>query len=91
MKLNDARRLAVRSRIELEFDTAGGMLCVIGDDGVARMPGLRSAAGINISDEFERAAQFRIRERGEVRQISRQELESLCGGQKAAAVEHHDE
>jgi hypothetical protein len=91
MKLNDAKRLAVRSRLELKFETASGAVCVIGKDGVARLPDLGASTTLKISDEFDRAAHFVICKAGESRRVCRSEVESLCGGHATETVEHHDE
>jgi hypothetical protein len=91
MKLNDARRLAVRSRFELEFTTAGGVVCVIGRDGVVRIPELKSATQVQVSSEFDQAESFIVKESPGSRVLSRAEVESLCEGDAAHVEEHHDE
>jgi hypothetical protein len=91
MKLNDVRRFAVRSRLELEFETADGASCVIGKDGVVRMPDLRAATNVRVTEEFDRAGSFKIRQQEGERRIARAELEAMCGGHADETADHHDE
>ena len=41
MKLGDLRRLSIRQRLKVHFRLRNGLECVVGDDGVARVPELK--------------------------------------------------
>ena len=86
MKLNDARRLAIKSQVEVRFVLSNAMDCVIDRHGLAKIPGLKSASVLNLEDEFAGAAEFFL----DSRPTSRAQLESMVGGGVAAPVERDE-
>jgi hypothetical protein len=88
MELGDARRIAVRQRVQIQFDTPAGA-CIIDEHGVARMPSLSAGPEFRISEEFQRAAEFAVISNGQLRTLSRRELEEMCAPSVSAA--HADE
>jgi hypothetical protein len=58
MKLVDARRIAIRSQVDIRFPLSNGMECVIDRHGIARVPGIQGALEVNLEEEFERSQVF---------------------------------
>ena len=56
MKLADLRKLAIRKQIKIRFALRNGMECVIGDDGIARVPALKAPPEFNLEQELAETA-----------------------------------
>ncbi|MGA1995501.1 MAG: hypothetical protein ABSH45_06940 [Bryobacteraceae bacterium] len=100
MTLADLRKLSIRRDLRIRFTLSGGMECLIGEHGIAQVPGLRSIPEFNLEEELAAAQQFtvespagRSRKSTAVRTVIRQELEALAAGARTAAApgEHDDE
>jgi len=90
MTLSEARRYAVQKQTRIEFRTSQGLLCVIDEHGVARVPELKAAPDFVMTTEFDQAAQFTLVRGNQRKNVSRDELSQLAGPAKAA-VHAHDE
>jgi hypothetical protein len=92
MKLQDARRLAVQRKAQIEFRAAGGTVCQIDQSGVARIPGLAAAAPFRLSEEFEKATEFVLIQGGVRKTLTpAQLLEQAGSGSALAAHSEADE
>jgi len=58
MTLVDVRKLAIRKRSQIRFKLRNGMLCVINETGVARVPDLKAVPEFNLEDELGAATEF---------------------------------
>ena len=58
MKLADLRKLAIRKQVKVHFSLRNGMECVIGEDGIARVPALKAQPEFNLEQELTEAAAF---------------------------------
>lgn len=58
MTLVDLRRLAIRKQTKIRFVMRNGMECVICEDGIARVPALKSVPDFNLEEELAAATAF---------------------------------
>ena len=58
MTLSDLRKLAIRRQFKIRFALRNGMECVVGADGVARIPALKTQPDFNLDQELAEAAGF---------------------------------
>ena len=58
MTLADLRKLAIRKQLKIRFALRNGMECVIGDDGIARVPALKAPPEFNLEQELAETASF---------------------------------
>ena len=58
MTLLDLRRLAIRRQSSIRFVLRNGMECVISEDGIARVPALKSVPQFNLEQELAEATSF---------------------------------
>jgi len=58
MMLADLRKLAIRKQSKIRFALRNGMECVISEDGIARVPALRSVPEFNLEQELSAATAF---------------------------------
>src|SRR4051794_1750976 len=58
MTLGDLRKIAIRKQFKIRFALRNGMECVIGEDGVARVPALKAQPDFKLEDEFDAADKF---------------------------------
>jgi hypothetical protein len=58
MTLVDLRKLAIRKRSKIRFVLRNGMECVISEDGIARVPALKSVPEFNLEQELAAATAF---------------------------------
>ena len=97
MKLLDARKFAVKQQSRVRFRLSNGMDCVITENGVSRVPDLKSVPEFDLEDEFARAVGFVVepasaKDKAKSRAISREELETLVGGAAGGKIhEEHEE
>jgi regulator of RNase E activity RraA len=92
MNLSDVRRIAVRQKSKIEFAVPAGDICVVDDQGVVRIPGLRQAPSYRVSEEFERVEEFQLTGPAGTRRLSRKDLETMCQASgPPGAAEHHED
>jgi hypothetical protein len=91
MRLQDARKLAIRRRARIRFSLSSGMECVIDEHGISRVPGLASAPDFNLEEEFARAARFTLEPAagasGRPELLARDQLEALAAAPSGSAAE----
>jgi len=58
MTLGDLRKLAIRKQLKIRFPLRNGMECVIGEDGVARVPALKTQPDFTLEQELAESASF---------------------------------
>jgi hypothetical protein len=58
MTLGDLRKLAIRKQVQIRFPLRNGMECVIGEDGVARVPALKAQPEFTLEQELAESATF---------------------------------
>jgi hypothetical protein len=58
MTLVDLRKLAIRKQSKIRFVLRNGMECVISEDGIARVPALKSVPEFNLEQELAAATVF---------------------------------
>ena len=58
MTLADLRKLAIRKQSKIRFALRNGMDCVISEDGIARVPALKSVPEFNLEQELAAATAF---------------------------------
>jgi len=96
MKLTDVRKMAIRQQTRVRFRLSDGTECVVNEDGIARMPGIRDVPQLNLEDEFSQATEVQLETPGNatktsVRTVSRAELERLVSNQPVPTPDDHDE
>jgi len=94
MRLADLRKLSIRGQFKIRFRLRQGLECVIGEDGVARVPALRGVPGFNLEDELAEAVEFALEPAGgdrrnpaKPRRASREELAAMLSGDLPGAAE----
>jgi hypothetical protein len=58
MTLVDVRKLAIRKQSKIRFALRNGMECIISEDGIARVPALKSVPDFNLEQELAAATDF---------------------------------
>ena len=58
MTLVDLRKLAIRKHSQIRFPLRNGMLCVVNEAGVARVPDLKTVPQFNLEEELGAAKEF---------------------------------
>lgn len=98
MKLADLRRLAVRKQLRIRFLLPEGAECVIDEQGIARVPQLRSIPAFNIEAGLAQTSRFQVESadpasKTGARQSSLSEVEQLIASlsPSAVAAADHDE
>ena len=104
MTLVDLRKLAIRKQSRIRFALRNGMECVISEDGIARVPALKSVPEFNLEQELAAATAFVVEAvvpagmknppKPKPVPMGRTELTSLAlpsAGAVAVHVEHDDE
>jgi len=103
MTLVDLRRLAIRRQSKIRFVLRNGMECVISEDGIARVPALKSVPEFNLEEELAAAAAFVVEAAAPTGVKSSAKLKPMAVGREAltamaldspaavAAHEHDDE
>jgi hypothetical protein len=100
MTLVDLRKLAIRRQSKICFDLRNGMQCVVSEDGVARVPALKSVPDFNLEQELAAATSFvmeaavpagtRNPHKPKPTSLGRSEMSALALDTPAAAVPHDD-
>ena len=98
LTLGDLRKLAIRKQFKIRFALSNGMECVIGEDGVARVPALKAQPEFKLETEFAAAAAFVLepltpagqKTPPKPRSLSRAELTALASHSPSAAASHDD-
>jgi hypothetical protein len=97
MKLAALRKLAIRNQVNIRFPIANGMECVVGADGVARVPGLQRAPDFNLEQELGSATQFLLEpvavgpKAPPPKRVTREELSGMAEPSMPAAAHDHEE
>ena len=103
MTLADLRKLAIRKQLNIRFPLRNGMECVIGEDGVARVPALKTQPDFNLEQELAEAAAFVVEPvvpagrknppKAKPLSLGRKEMTAMTDSPSAVAVhaEHDDE
>jgi len=98
MKLGDLRRFAIRRQTRIRFPLTGGLECVVTEQGVAQVPGLKRVADFNLEAELAGAQNFQLdalpadaKTPIRTRVVRREELAALTTGAAGAEVHDHDE
>jgi hypothetical protein len=95
MKLQDLRKLAIQKQARIRFGLSNAMECVVDENGVARVPGLRATLDVSLESELASAQRFSLE--GVVaglhpRSLSRPELQAMLTPGSASTPDHdHDE
>jgi hypothetical protein len=89
--LTEARRYAVQKKTRIEFRTSQGLVVVVDESGVGRVPELKAAPEFVMTTEFDQAAEFTLVKGALRKNVSRQELTELAGPSKAASHAHDEE
>ncbi|HEY1497611.1 MAG TPA: hypothetical protein VGF49_23795 [Candidatus Solibacter sp.] len=58
--LGGLRKLAIRKQVLIHFPLRNGMECVIGEDGVARVPALKTQPDFNLEQELAASSSFMV-------------------------------
>jgi hypothetical protein len=58
MTLVDLRRLAIRKQSKIRFVLRNGMECIVSEDGIARVPALKTVPEFNLEEELASATVF---------------------------------
>jgi hypothetical protein len=100
MTLGDLRKLAIRKQFKIRFSLRNGMECVIGEDGVARVPALKAQPDFKLEDEFAEAANFVLEPvtpagqknppKSKPLSLGRAELAAMASASPSAVAVHDD-
>ena len=100
MTLLDLRKTAIRKQYKIRFVLRNGLECVIGEDGVARIPELKQTPDFNIDLELEAAQSFTVEPAVPAGQknpvkvkaapMSRDQMLTLASSTPASAAAHDD-
>jgi hypothetical protein len=93
LKLADLRRLSIRGRMKIHFRLQNGMECIVNEQGVAQVPGLRGKPDFNLEEELSAAGEFLFDPLPPAapRKVAREELASMAATGSAATPEHEEE
>jgi hypothetical protein len=103
MTLLDLRKAAIRKQLKIRFVLRNGLECVIGEDGVARVPELNRTPDFNLDRELEAAQSFTLEpaavpgQKNAVKPkptpMSRQQMSTLASDTPASVAAHdeHDD
>lgn len=98
MKLADLRKLSVRQNLKIRFRLGNGLECVVTEQGVAQVPGLKAAPDFNLEQELAAAAQFVLepldsgkKRPVQPRSVSREELAALTAAGSGASRQDEEE
>ena len=100
MTLLDLRKAAIRKQSKIRFVLRNGLECVIGEDGVARVPELNRRPDFNLDAELEAAQSFTLEPAAFLGQknplkvkatpMSREQMSTLATDTPASAAAHDD-
>src|ERR1051325_3967789 len=98
MTLADLRKLAIRQQTKIRFPLAGGLECVVSEQGIARVPGLTGTPDFNLEQELTSAQIFHLDTRSAdpkgastTRLVRREELAALTGGNPTVETHEHED
>ena len=94
MTLADLRKLSIRQQAKVHFRLQNGMECIVNEQGVAHVPGLRGVPGFNLEEELAGAAEFLLEPLPPApsRKLRREDLAAMASASPVAAAAHdHDE
>ena len=98
MKLADLRRLSIREQLRIHFRLRNGMECVVTEQGIAQVPGIKGVPAFNLEEELASAGGFLL-EPVAVKPVqpkppvqrSREELAAMLPRAATAAASEHEE
>jgi hypothetical protein len=100
MKLADLRKLAIRKKMTVRFPLRNGMECVIAEDGVARVPALKTQPDFNLEQELAEASSFVVEPvvavgtknppKAKPRSMNRTEMSAMANDSPSAVAVHDD-
>ena len=100
MTLVDLRKLAIRRQSKIRFNLRNGMECVVSEDGIARVPDLKSVPDFNLEQELAAATAFVMEAaipagmknppKPKPASLGRSEMSALAVDSHAAAAPHDD-
>jgi hypothetical protein len=99
MKLQDLRKLTVKKQLKVRFRLKNGMECIINEQGIAEVPGLKKAPDFNLDEELASAAEFVVSPAKELdkknpskpQTLAAAEMAAMASASPAAAAGAHDE
>jgi hypothetical protein len=95
MKLQDLRKLAIQQQARIRFGLSNSMECVVDENGVARIPGLRATLDVSLESELASAQRFSLEAvlaGVRPRSLSRPELQAMLAPGTSSTPDHdHDE
>ena len=97
MKLADLRKLAIRRQSGIRFSLGNGMECVVGRDGVARVPALRAVPDFDLESALASAREFLLepapstKTPAKPQAVSREELAAMAAASPSQAPSAHEE
>jgi hypothetical protein len=105
MRLADIRKLSIRKQYKIHFKLRNGMECVVAENGVAQVPGLKGVPDFNLEEELAAAGEFLLepatiadkksdrKNAPKPRSVNRAELAGMASETPAAGTspEHDDE
>lgn len=98
MKLGDLRKFAIRQQSRIRFPLSNGLECVVNEQGVAQVTGLRGIPDFNLEQELAAAQSFHLdtpaadpKASLQTRALRREELSALTDGPPAVEVHDHDD
>jgi hypothetical protein len=101
--LGGLRKLAIRKQVQIHFPLRNGMECVIGEDGVARVPALKAPPDFNLEQELAASTSFTVEpvvpagkrnaSRSKPLSLGRGEMSTMASESPAATAVHdeHDD
>lgn len=95
MKLQDLRKLAIQQQARIRFPLTNSMECMVDENGVVRVPGLRSTLDVSLESELASVQRFSIEATApgmRPRSLSRPELQAMLSPAATSGHDHdHDE
>jgi hypothetical protein len=88
VRLSDIRKLTIKKQVRVRFQLPNQLECVITEQGISQVPGLKNPPDFNLEDEFAKATQFvletvekiKAKDKVPARTLNRHELETLAAG-----------
>lgn len=95
MKLQDLRKLAIQQQARIHFPLSNSMECVVDENGVVRVPGLRATLDVSLESELASVQRFSLEPAvtgSRPRPLSRPELQAMLSPVPVPGHDHdHDE
>jgi len=94
MKLQDLRKAAIREQGKIHFRLRNGMECVVTENGIAQVPGLKDKPDFNLEEELSQADEFLFEPHlpKPPRKLLRAEMEAMVAAAPVVTTAHdHDD